>query len=219
MLEMVHRPGSLLTELGVVIDAANRVHVNFAQAERIHVHHTQMPVAGTAYALASPPFSRGMFPDFSLLRLVAKRPSMDGREARALAAVCGVTIDNPDGRGSASFVAHLHDVLDRYPMGSFFHRDPSRAINGIDVRPRGVNPRTDEVELHAMIAWRRAYRDLWDVEQMMVATVLCLYRGDVDKIWLRTCPCKWHVADAIPALNDAGFLQDWGKLVALYLGW
>jgi hypothetical protein len=53
----------------------------------------------------------------------------------------------------------------------------------------------------------------------MVATILCLYRGEADKLWLARLPSNWHAADAVVALNDAGALRDWGRLIALYPGW
>jgi hypothetical protein len=77
---------------------------------------------------------------------LAKAPSMDGREQRALARVCGDNIDGlPEGSGRApAFAAHLLDV---------------------------------------------------------------------------TLPSTWHAADGVAALQDAGALRDWGRLVALYPGW
>jgi hypothetical protein len=35
----------------------------------------------------------------------------------------------------------------------------------------------------------------------------------------RKPPSTWHAAEAVAALNDAGALRDWGRLVALYPGW
>jgi hypothetical protein len=51
------------------------------------------------------------------------------------------------------------------------------------------------------------------------ATILCLYRGEADKLWLARLPSNWHAADAVVALNDDGALRDWGRLVALYPAW
>jgi hypothetical protein len=103
--------------------------------------------------------------------LVAKAPSMDGAETRALAAVCGASVEGlPEGSGRApAFAAHLVDVIARYQLDAFFTRDPSRSINGIDVRPGGVDRRTDAVDPKAMTEWRRAFKALPAVRQMMVA--------------------------------------------------
>ena len=109
-------------------------------------------------------------------------------------------------------------MIARYQLDAFFTRDPSRSINGIDVRPGGVDRRTDAVDPKAMTEWRRAYKVASTVRRMMVATILCLYRGEADKLWLARLPSNWHAADAVAALNDAGALRDWGRLVALYSG-
>jgi hypothetical protein len=118
-----------------------------------------------------------------------------------------------------AFAAHLVDVITRYQLDAFFTRDPSRAINGIDVRPRGIAPHTDQVDKAAMSEWRRAFKAAPTVRQIMVATIICLYRGDADKLWLSRTPSTWHAADAVAALAEAGALRDWGRLVALYPGW
>jgi hypothetical protein len=85
---------------------------------------------------------------------------MDGQEMRALATVCGANIDGlPEGSGRApAFAAHLVDVIARYEFNAFFLRDPSQSINGIDVRPRGVDYRTSQVDAPAMAEWRRRYK-------------------------------------------------------------
>jgi len=70
-----------------------------------------------------------------------------------------------------------------------------------------------------MAEWRRAYKALPPVRQMMVATIIWLYRSEPDKTWLGRLPSTWHAADAIAALQEDGALRDWGRLVALYPGW
>jgi len=54
--------------------------------------------------------------------------------------------------------------------------------------------------------------------QTLVATIICLYRGEPDKTWLARLPSTWHAADAVAALLEAGAMRDWGRLVALYPG-
>ena len=70
-----------------------------------------------------------------------------------------------------------------------------------------------------MAEWRRAYKALPPVRQMMVATIIWLYRGEPDKTWLARLPSTWHAADAVAALVEAGALRDWSRFVALYPGW
>jgi hypothetical protein len=170
-------------------------------------------------AVASPTFARGRFPKLRLVDVVAKAPAMDSREMHALAAVCGTNIEGVGVGRAPAFAAHLLDVIARYELNAFFVRDPSQSVSGIDVRPRGFDYRTHEVDKHAMAEWRRAYTTLPPVRQMMVATIIWLYRGGPDKTWLARPPSTWHAADAVAALLGAGTLRDWGRLVALYPGW
>ena len=96
---------------------------------------------------------------------------------------------------------------------------PDRAVNGIDVRPRGIDWRTEQVDADEMREWRRRYKALPPVGQMIVVTIITLYRGERDKTWLARLPSTWLAADAVAALLEAGALRDWGRLVALYPGW
>ena len=96
---------------------------------------------------------------------------MDYREKRALAAVCGADIKLPaSGRGPI-FATHLVDFIARYELEAFFAREPSRAVNGIDVRPRVVDWHTEQVDTDAMAAWRRAYKAATTIRRIMVATI------------------------------------------------
>ena len=213
---------SPLESFGIELSAGGLVVMtDFAKAESAYIHHSRVPVAVVAMAMASPTFARGRFPKLRLVDVVAKTASMDGAEKRALAAVCGASVEGlPEGSSRApAFAAHLLDVIARYEFDAFFTRVPDRAVNGIDVRPRGVDYRTDEVDAAAMAEWRCAYKGLPPVRQMMVATIIWLYRGEPDKTWLARLPSTWHAADAIVALVEDGALRDWGRLVALYPGW
>ena len=181
----------LLKQFGIELSAGGLVVMtDFAKAESAYIHHSRVPVAVVAMALASPTFARGRFPKLRLVDIVAKIPSMDGQEIRALAAVCGASVEGlPEGSGRApAFAAHLLGVIARYELEAFFTREPDWAVNGIDVRPRGVDYRTDQVDKEAMAEWRRAYKRLPPVRQMMVATIICLYRGEADKLWLSRLP-------------------------------
>jgi hypothetical protein len=213
---------SLLESFGMELSAGGLlVMTDFAKAESAYIHHSTVPVAVVAMAMASPTFARGRFPKLRLVDVVAKAPSMDGREQRALAAVCGASIDGlPEGSGRApAFATHLVDVIARHELDAFFLRDARLSINGIDVRPRGFDYRTSEVDKEVMTEWRRRYKALPPARQMLVATIIWLYRGGADKTWLARLPSTWLAADAVAALLEAGALRDWGRLVAMYPGW
>src|SRR6516165_12401450 len=110
---------SLLNSFGMELGAGGLVVMtDFAKAESAYIHHSTVPVAVVAMALASPTFARGRFPKLRLVDVVAKAPSMDGREQRALAAVCGTNIEGlPEGSGRApAFAAHLIGVITRLSL-------------------------------------------------------------------------------------------------------
>jgi hypothetical protein len=207
------------------------VMIDFATAESAYIQHSRVPVAVVAMALASPTFARGRFPKLRLVDVVAKAPAMDDIEKRALAAVCGVNIaDVPFGSSLVpAFAAHLMEVITLYKLDALFVRDPSRVFNSIDIRPGGIDRRTDAVDPKAMVEWRRAFKVLPPARQMIVATIICLYRGEADTLWLARLPATWHAEDAIATWHAAGAittlaladgaLRDWGRLVALYPGW
>jgi hypothetical protein len=130
---------ALLETFGMELSAGDLVVMtDFAKAESAYIHHSTVPLAVVAMAVVSPTFARGRFPKLRLVDVVAKVPSMDGREMRALATVCGANIDGlPEGSGRAhAFAAHLVVVIAKHELDAFFLRDPALSINGIDVRPR-----------------------------------------------------------------------------------
>jgi hypothetical protein len=117
---------SLLESFGMELSAGGLVVMtDFAKAENAYIHHSTVPVAVVAMAVASPTFARGRFPKLRLVDVVAKAPSMDGIEQRALAAVCGANIGGlPEGSSRApAFAAHLVDLIGRYELDAFFLRD------------------------------------------------------------------------------------------------
>ncbi len=196
----------LLASFGIEIAPGGIVVMaDIAKAEKAHVHHSTEPVAAAAFAVVSPTFAKGRFPKYQLVDLVTKRPSMDEREATALAAVCGATVSPPYWARSEPFAAQLINVIDAHDLWLFYRRT--------EQGEHGVRP-SDDVQ-----AWRRGYRELPPARQMMCATIMWLYRGHPDKTWLDRLPWRWLAADAIGELRAAGTLEDWGRLVALYPGW
>jgi hypothetical protein len=193
---------------------------DFAKAENAYVHHTAVPVALTTYATISPNFAKGRFPETTLSDIVLKRGHMDRREAITLAAVCGERIPVEPDPGAENFIAHLLDVIDRHGLEAFYGRYPKHPAEfGIDVRPHGIDWESHETNEADVKAWREAYKELDLSPQMLVATILWLYLGRHDSPWLRRLPHRWHAADAVSVMKNAGVLGDWGKLVALYQGW
>jgi hypothetical protein len=76
---------SLLESFGMELSAGGLiVMTDFAKAESAYIHHSTVPVAVVAMALASPVFARGRFPKLRLVDVVAKG-AVDGRPGAARA--------------------------------------------------------------------------------------------------------------------------------------
>jgi hypothetical protein len=71
----------------------------------------------------------------------------------------------------------------------------------------------------AVARWRATYRALPEPHQIIAATIIWLYRGGPDTVWLRRVAVAWPAADAIALLRAADALADWGLLIALFPGW
>ena len=70
-----------------------------------------------------------------------------------------------------------------------------------------------------MQQWRRNYKTLTSVRQLMVATVLQIYRQGPDPYWMVRVPKNWHAAEGVEILHANVALADWARLYALYPGW
>ena len=214
----------LLDALGLALSANHVELVDFHLAETAYIHHTQVPVAAVGYALVSPVFAKGRFPQLSFIDLIRKRPSMDEIEACALAAVCGVAVEPPFWSNPDPFGLHLWAMIERYELGAFFERvDRPYGNRGEHylMRPRGLDwTAIDNPEIPgALSAWRAEYRQLPPFRQVLVATILQLYLQQDDSIWMVRVPKKWHAAEGVALLKASGALEDWARLVALYPGW
>lgn len=214
----------LLDELGLAMGVHQVEIVDFKQAESCYIHHTRMPVALAGYASVSPAFAQGRFPKFSFLDLIAKRPSMDEREACALAAICGAEATPPFWGNPAPFGEQLWAVIEHYNLGDFFDRlDPKdgygKGGKHYLMRPRGSNWGIKEAENESTLKkWRADYKKLPEFRRLLVATIIRLYNSNEDR-WLVRVPKKWHAAEGIKILRDQGALADWARLYALYPGW
>lgn len=213
-------PG-LLAELGLVVKPGG-VEIISGFDESAYVHHTRMPVAVAGYSLISPGYVISKFPGITLLELVRKRPSMDGCEAAALAAVCRAHVTPPFWGNPKPFVDHLLDVIARHGLGDFFVMEEQPEGTRLSAfRPHGFDwsdPMWPEIP-GVISRWRKDYRALSPSRQIMVATIMQLYMQRDDRIWMVRVPKKWSAVEGIEILRDAGYLPDWAKLVALYPGW
>jgi hypothetical protein len=211
---MSQKTDELLRDFGVSLGTDATVTVNnWTKAETGELEHTSEPIAIAAFAQVSPLFTRARFPGMTLETLVLKRPYMDYSEARAFAAVCGIQSLPAHDVAAGEFASHLITIIDRYELAPLFGRFPETAgQHGIDVRPRGKGKAE-------FAACRQAFAALPATRQFFAATILWLYLGGRDPLWMEKTARSWKAVDAIITLKKADALEDWARLVALYPGW
>ena len=166
--------------------------------------------------LGSSPELSGWPLDGRLSNLVALRFDMDDDEARRFALACGGAVAAMTGH--APFHRHLRRAILRYGLTNLF-QDVCSGRHHQAIKPTGYDHVDDAVIPEAMAQWRASYRALPEPHQMMAATIIWLYRGGPDTVWLRRVAVAWPAAYAIGVLREDGALADWGLLVALYPGW
>jgi hypothetical protein len=154
--------------------------------------------------------------DGRLSKLVAQRFDMDSDEALRFALARGGDLAATE--GPEPFDRHLRTVISRYGSTSLF-RDAGPGRHHHATKPTGYDDDVDAVIPEAMAQWRATYRALPEPHQIIAATIIWLYRGGPDTVWLRPVAVAWPAADAVALLRAADALADWGLLVALYPGW
>lgn len=214
----------MLDQLGLAM-GPHQVHlIDAHKAQEGYVHHTQTAVALAGYTLVSPEFAQSRFPKLTFIDLIQKRPSMDEIEACALAQVCGADVTPPFWGNGAPFGQHLWAVIERYQLDAFFERVGKRYGSEGDhylMRPKGIDwndPEQPELP-DELRKWRSDYKKQPPERQLMVATILQLYKQGNDPYWMVRVPKKWHAAEGIEILRTHGALKDWAKLYSMYPGW
>jgi hypothetical protein len=158
------------------------------------------------------------FPDFRMTRLVAARFDMDPVEAGNFLGLCGAAPMPIPQHADPAFHGQLLRTLGRYGLASLFVDDaPGRHHHAI--RPRGYDYTADAVDPRGMEIWRADYREMKPAQQMLAASIIWLYRGGKDHVWLRRVPCNWQAVEALRTLRESGTLPDWGRLIFLFPGW
>jgi hypothetical protein len=70
-----------------------------------------------------------------------------------------------------------------------------------------------------METWRAEYRKMCPAQKVLAASIIWLYRGGKDRVWLRRVPCTWQATQALRVLREDFALSDWGRLIFLFPGW
>jgi hypothetical protein len=174
-------------------------------------HLPSLPLAGAADV------QRPVLP-LRLTQLVAARFDMATVEAAVFLDLCGSPPIQTSQSADAEFHAHLRRIIDRYRLDSLFVADAPGLYHHA-IRPRGYDYSVDAVHPKDMETWRADYRSMRSAQQIFAASIIWLYRGGKDHVWLRRVPCTWNAAEALQVLREDGALSDWGRLIFLFPGW
>jgi hypothetical protein len=169
-------------------------------------------------AAADPAAAEQAFSDLRLTEIVVARFDMDVVEASCFLEFCGATAVSSPHHADAAFHEQLRRTLDRYELGGLFVDDgPGRHHHA--VRPRGYDYSVDALDPKDMETWRSDYRNMHPTQQILAASIIWLYRGGKDHVWLRRVPCTWRATEALHVLRVNRALSDWGRLIFLFPGW
>jgi hypothetical protein len=153
-----------------------------------------------------------------LTQLVVARFDMVAVEAAVFLNFCGAAPIRTSQNADAEFHVHLRRVIDRYRLDCLFVADAPGQYHHA-ARPRGYDYSVDAVHSKDMETWRADYRSMHSVQQIFTASIIWLYRGGKDHVWLRRVPCTWLADNALEVLRESGALSDWGRLIFLFPGW
>jgi hypothetical protein len=152
------------------------------------------------------------------MQLVVARFDMVVVEAAVFLSLCGAAPIQSSQNADAEFHVLLRRVIDRSRLDCLFVADaPGQYHHAI--RPRGYDYSVDAVHSEDMRTRRAEYRSMHSVQQIFTASIIWLYRGGKDHVWLRRVPCTWLAAEALQVLRESGALSDWGRLIFLFPGW
>lgn len=217
---------ALINELGVYKTSAGTwAFTDMERASSGYIHHSRIPVAVAAYAAIDPIFAAGRIPNYELVELIIKIPCMDATEYTALAIICGAEpplFPSAAQRGEI-FGETAWKIVNDYGLESCFTQVSPYGDEGrhYTMRPKAFDYDQSEPIPERLEAMRKSYRFMEPVQQIMVLTLLHLYLGERDKIFLiGGCPTKISAVEALKTLRqDRVALKIWAHLVSHYAGW
>lgn len=121
-------------------------------------------------------------------------------------------------RTSVAFHLELTRALSDCRLWSLFCRTNADSDHR-NIVPCAYDERTGRVHGPEMAQWRATFRSLPPEAQIICATVVWLYRGGPDSIWLRRVPCSWRADEALAYMRDAGVIEIWLALLLSFPGW
>ncbi len=226
--DYVARAKDILSEIGVhQLSEGVWAFTDIHTASQAYFHHSLQPAALAAYAAVNSTFAAGRFPNYALVDMVDKVPSMDEAELTVLSMACGASIPTfpcASARGNI-FGQAVWGIVKAYSLeGCFEHVERAYGSEGshYNLRPRSFDwAGGGEPDPESLKAMRKSYRTMSPLQQVMVLTIMHLYHQGKDKVYLTGgCPTKISAAKAMNILRSNGrALSAWGHLVTHYAGW
>ncbi|WP_052001372.1 MULTISPECIES: hypothetical protein [Burkholderia] len=155
--------------------------------------------------------------EIRLDRLVFSLLDMDDAEAKQIEALTGEPGGSPL-REPRRFHETLTLAIRELRLTWFFCQSDQGPYHRA-ICPSAYDERRGEHHPAEMAEWRARFRAHAPERQMVVATIIWLYRSGPDSIWLRRVPCNWRAIDALRYMGDAGCLSIWIRLITRYPGW
>jgi hypothetical protein len=212
---------SLIEQLGLGFDEKNGVLVldRFRVVAALGTTHSRAIAAiGLSLQTSKSIEAEQLLNGVQLSEIALCRLEMESAEAWALALACGAVPCVSEPIDDSHFHAELRRTIQKFQLWKFFNAS-GPGLEHRSIVPSAYDAFVGEVRPGEMAEWRASFRALSPGRQMMLATIVWLYRGSKDSIWLRRVPIAWNVLDAVRALRDEGMLADWGLLIARYPGW
>ncbi|MGH8449825.1 hypothetical protein [Pseudomonas sp.] len=164
----------------------------------------------------SPDAASSRLDEMRLEHLVLCLLELDLEEAAQIDALSNSTY--PFERSPERFYETLQQTILQLKLFKLFAKTRDGEYHR-SVCPAAYNACTGEHYPEEMARWRAEFRAMSPEQQMVVTTIVWMYRSGPDSIWLRRVPCTWKASEALHYMRDAGCLSLWLSLVARYPGW
>jgi len=173
-------------------------------------------IAAEKQGMPLPDAATSLLDEMRLEDLVLSLLSLDIDEAAQMNSLADA--NTPFERSPECFHETLQQALRQLRLSKLFARTHDGEHHR-SIRPAAYDERTGEHYPEEMALWRTDFRAMPPEKQMMVATIVWLYRAGPDSIWLRRVPCTWRASEALHYMCDTGCLDVWLQLIARYPGW
>lgn len=174
------------------------------------------PVESIGNNLLSRRFSASRLDEMKLKDFVLELMQIDIYETRQIERLSAGTAESA--RTPESFYEALQLCIRELQLFKLFTNSEQGEFHR-SLCPAAYNERTGEHYPQEMAQWRADFRSMRPDQQMVAATIVWIYRGGSDSIWLRRVPCTWKASEALHYMRDAGCIGMWLQLITKYPGW